>query len=288
MKVRLILLNSTTPAPAPISRLRMNRDTRPLSIGYTVKARRGNGSNLDRGCITALETGNDFVRDSQCVDPGGRNSMVNQEGQRTLDGHTPIWSSSNRLQAQSAIFFVAPEARKPQARGPLDDGFRCISEGQPTLPDKNWMSGFKTRFQRVRTGFFVAPGARKFDPDFDRKSPIPLPLRRGNCFDIPKRYISVPGAVHTVLSPVHALPLREFGLPRLMCWFRAPGATRSLSGNQDIRLLDGDTPLYARCFRCPTGGATAFGQLHRELRPQEPSILFGGQPGRCPSIILVS
>lgn len=286
--MRLILPNSTTPSSAPISRTRMNRDTRPLPIGYTIKARRGNGLNLDRGCITALEAGNDFVSDSQCIAPGARNSMVNQKGQRTLDGQTPIWSSSNRLQAHSAIFFVAPGARKPQGKGFLDDGLGFIREGQPNLPTRTWVSSSRTRYQRFMTGFFVAPGARKFDPDFNRKSPIPLPLRRGNCFDTPKQHISVLGAAHTVLSPVYTLPFREFGLPRLMCWFRAPGATRLLSGNQDIRLLDGPVHVYVRFFRCPTGGATASEQTNRELRPQEPCILFGGQPGRCPSIILVS
>ncbi len=218
MKALSILSDSTTPSAASTSKIRIRSDKRPLFIGHEVKGRRGNGLGPHMVCLTAPGAGNSCPSDFECVAPGARN---------------------------------------PQGQVSLDGGFGCTGQGQPNLHGQTPMSGCSNRFQRYTPLFSVAPGARNFDPDFDRKSPIPLPLQRGNGFDAPKGYISVLGAAHTVLLPVHALPLREFGLPRLIYRFRAPGATELMSWNLDMRLLEGVVSFYTGFLRCPSGGATA-------------------------------
>lgn len=126
--------------------------------------------------------------------------------------------------------YVASGARKPGEHSlhPLLGIAESIDnlEGQPNSCAQTPMPGASKRLQSFITPFCVAPRARNFYADFDHKSRIPLPLR-------------------------------EFGLPRLVYRFRARGATQMMRSDLAIRPLDGATPFYAPFFCCLSRGATA-------------------------------
>lgn len=269
MKALRILSDSIALSTEAISKTPSPRHARPLSVGDMVEGRRGNRFGLHRGHITASRAVNDFVRGSECVAPRARNHgdriqcslsriaefVISPVGQGILHERTRVSSSSNRLQPYLIAFPLAPAARNLERQRPLH-------EGQLRLHRQTTMNGSSNWLQRYTTEFSVAPGARNFHCDFDRESPLHLPHRKGKWFDTYKRSIPVLRACHMGLALVHALPLWAFGLPQVVCRFRALGARKLMRWKLDIQLLDAATPFCVGVFTCPSGGASASDRIN--------------------------